>query len=534
MAHKIIGVDFGGAAIKLARFEAGFRKAVLLSVETRAASPLDPARSAIERLAARLAELQRILTDEKMQAEEVALAVPGELITFRTVDLPFNDPKRIESVLGYELEAQVLSPIEELVIDHIVVGARGTQTRVLVAAVPRAAVEAMVKTAAELALPVRVAGAAPLAYAAIVGAQATGLVLDVGYDATQLCALRAGRPELARTVLRGGRHFTDAIAAAFQLEQAAAEQAKVDAGFIAHAGLVAETPGQKRMDACLREAARPILRELKQTLAAYRAAYGNPIERVWLTGGGGQLPGLREHLAEETGLPVDPLPWEEREGFAAVDGAAREQAVVAVGVGLAAATPAPQVNFRKGEFSYRSDYSFLRGKALYLAGALLAVLACAAINAYASLRGLRREQEQLTTRLKRETTELFGQERLDARAVSDEVKGGPKGVTAPPIPTITAFDLLDEISRKVPMRDKVKLDVLELDIKPKKIYVKATAETAQQVDDLTDALKKIDCFEDVRPGKLSTVSAGTTASADGKETRTELKQFTLDISTSCP
>jgi len=534
MAHKIIGVDFGGAALRLARFEAGFRKAVLLSVESRAAGPVSG--SPTEQFGARLAELQRALADEKTVAEEVAIALPGELLTFRTLDLPFNDPKRIESVLGYELEAQVMTPIEELIVDHVVVGQRGAQTRVLVAAAPRATIESIVKAVSEVQLPVRFIGAAPLAYAAVVGDRGTaaGLVVDIGHDKTDLCVVRAGRPEMARSLPRGGRHFTEAIAASFQLEQPAAEQAKVEAGFIGNENLIAQTPGQKRMDACLREAARPLIRELKQTLASYRASYGSQPEQIWLCGGASQLPGLREHIGEETGVTVEPLPWQEHEGWAEIDANERQRAAVAVGIGIAAATPSPQVSFRKGEFSFRSDYSFLRGKAIYLAGALLAVLACAAINAYASLRGLRKEQEQLSFKLKKETIELFGSERLDARAVSEEVRGGPKGQSAPPIPTVTAFDVLDEISRHVPPRDKVKLDVLELDIKPKKVYIKATAESAQQVDDLTDALKKIECFEDIRPGKLSTVSAAGATGSDGKETRAELKQFTLDVATTCP
>ena len=45
----------------------------------------------------------------------------------------------------------------------------------------------------------------------------------------------------------------------------------------------------------------------------------------------------------------------------------------AMGLALAAAAPVPQVNLRKGEMAYRTDYSYLRGKASYLAAAVLAV-----------------------------------------------------------------------------------------------------------------------------------------------------------------
>jgi general secretion pathway protein L len=550
MAHITLGVDLGAATIKLARFEAGFRKAQLLELRQAESAQLAEGASAPERVAAQLVALKRAL-DGAQPVEEIALGLPGDLLTFRVLDLPFSDPKRIEAVLGYELEAQVLTPIEELFIDHVIVGPRGDQTRVLCVAAPRVVVEATVKAAGELGLPVRVIGAAPLAYAAYLtevagprggaveqaGSLPPGphLLVDVGHDHTTVVALQGGKPEMARSIPRAGRHFTESIMAAFRLDADAAERAKLEAGFIGHAGLAAETPAQKRMDECLREAARALVREIKQTVASYRASYGSAVTQLWVTGGGARLVGLTEHLGEELGLPAHALPWPHLESWATVDSEQRDRTSGALGAGLAAIVPAPQVNFRKGELAYRSDFSFLRGKSLQLAAALLAVLAFAALNAFASLRGLRKEQEQLQKKLSRETVELFGVERLDAKAVSEELKNAEKGSGASGIPSASAFDLLDDISHRVPPGDKIKLDILELDIKPKKVYLKATAETAQQVDDLTDALSKIECFEEIQKGKLSSVQGpAPPPDKDGKEgTRAELKQFDLTIKTTC-
>jgi hypothetical protein len=86
----------------------------------------------------------------------------------------------------------------------------------------------------------------------------------------------------------------------------------------------------------------------------------------------------------------------------------------------------------------------------------------------------------------------------------------------------------------VPPPDKAKLDVLELDIKPKKVYLKATAESAQQVDDLVASLEKIDCFEKVEKGKISSVTARPSGENPKNDPPAELKQFTLNINTTCP
>ena len=557
MAHKILGVDVGSSGVKLARFEAGFRKAELLDGRVLALDEVAPAIvegaagaeghsptvSAGERLAGALKALKRRLSEEKLGADEIVLALPGELCSFRVVDLPFSDERRIESVLGYELESQMMSPVDELVIDHLVVGQREMETRVLAATAPRAVVRALVDAAAGVDLPLRIVAPAPLAYVALLDAEARALpgasmIVDIGAACASVCVVRAGVPEFARTIARGGKRLSDAIGTSFRLDEDAAERAKIEVGFVGHAGLAPQSPSQSRMDACLREALAPLVRELRQTMAAYRASYGEAVERLWLTGGGARLVGLREHLGEELTLPAAALPIDE--SMRSEDGERLAVALAMAQLGLGAA---PRVNFRKGELAYRSDFSFVRAKAGFLAVAAFAVVLCAILNAAAAVRGLRREHEQLAARLVKETTELFGEPRSDARAISEELKGVGKG--GPPIPTVTAFDVFDDISRRVPANDKIKLDVNELDIKPKKVFIKGTAETAQQVDDLAAALGKIECFEEVQQGKLSSMTVNvpkkegsTSSTSDSKDkdkdadTR-EIKQFTLTINTTC-
>ena len=90
-----------------------------------------------------------------------------------------------------------------------------------------------------------------------------------------------------------------------------------------------------------------------------------------------------------------------------------------------------------------------------------------------------------------------------------------------PVPKASAFDLLDQISRKVPPADKIKLDVSELDIRPKKTFMKGTVDSGAAVDEMAAKLKEIDCFEEVTKGAITEVSEGG-------------KQFTLNIASKCP
>jgi hypothetical protein len=294
----------------------------------------------------------------------------------------------------------------------------------------------------------------------------------------------------------------------------------------------------------VRDALRPMMRELRQTLAAYRAAGEVAPDRILVTGGAARLVGFIDHVADELGVPTERLALLADDPFLApriAEAARLREAPAAealpaqaLGLALAAAAPVPQVNLRKGELSYRTDYSYLRGKAGYLAAAVLAILAFAGVNAAASLRGLRKEGETLEAQLKRQTTDLFGHPMTDGKEVMDELKGANKG-GAPPVPSMTGYDLLDEISQHMPPADKAKIDILELDIKPKKTYIKGTAETAAQVDELVSALKQIECFDkNIETGKISTMTAPPSGDNAAGEKARELKQFALNINTTCP
>jgi type IV pilus assembly protein PilM len=535
MAHKILGIDLGTYSVKVVELMAGFRQAHLSGVYEKVLLPPEEGEgegeSHLDRAARTAAAL---IAEERLHAEMHATSMGGDAM-LRLITMPFSDKRKIEQVLGYELESQILGDLEGLVLDSVIASSRESSTNVIAVAAEREHVRAVIEALERVGAEPKVVGAAALSYAALPGtifpaSEEVHVVVDIGHRHTHVCMVQRETALFARSIPRGSEELTLAIAETFHLDFGAAERLKHEQVTLLEEGAATPSPGHRRMDACLREALRPLVRELRQTLAAYRAI-GEPIpEQLFLTGGGARLSGIDDLLSAELGLPVRPITIENKE-FIASEAQGLEEGMQlpaqALGLALAAAAPVPQVNLRRGELSFRNDYSFVRGKAAYLVAAMLAILAFAAVNAVASLRALRKEADVLETRLRRDTIELFGSPKLDGKAVSEELRQGPRG-GAPPVPAVTAYDVLDEISQHVPPADKGKLDVSELDIKPKKVFIKATAESAQQVDDLAAALSKIDCFEDVQKGKLSSV---TQTSGDGK---VELKQFTLTITTTCP
>ena len=90
-----------------------------------------------------------------------------------------------------------------------------------------------------------------------------------------------------------------------------------------------------------------------------------------------------------------------------------------------------------------------------------------------------------------------------------------------PLPKLSAYDLLLEISSKVPPKDKITLDIDRLDITDTKVEMSGTVKTPEEIDLLVTALKEIKCF------KKDGITRGPT------ESEGELKKFKLTIAASC-
>jgi general secretion pathway protein L len=537
MAHTVCGVDLGAYSVKLVFLEPGFRATTLRGV-MEVPVPAGEAPLLERQLAAARDGLSRITGEVTPY-----LAVGGDLLSVRVLDLPFTDARKIDQVVGYELEGQIVSSIEDVVFDHLVVGQRPEGTTILAAAARREDLAALIAGAEGQGIHPRALFAAPVIYRTLfstrtASADAAGegeacqLLLDFGHQRTNVCVIRGGEAVNARTIRRGGAHLTAAIAQAFSVDHERAEEAKLGEAFLASPGRPATTPLLTKLDAVLREALAPTVRELRQTLASFRASGHLEIDGLLVVGGGGRLAGLLAFLEAELGIPARHPPVRpalesgggrnpDREAVGDESAVPESDAyALAAAIAIASARGSREIDFRRGPFVYRANFSILRQKAWHLAALAAALLVAVGIDVGAKLANLGAERKALDKELKTATQELFGKPRDDAEAVTELLRKGFREELAP-LPKATAFDLLDQISRKVPPADKVKIDVAELEIRPKKTFIKGTADTGTAVDDIAAKLKEIDCFEEVTKGAVTEVSGGG-------------KQFTLNIASKCP
>ena len=187
--------------------------------------------------------------------------------------------------------------------------------------------------------------------------------------------MRAGDPVYARTIRRGGEQLTAAIAKAFNADLERAEQAKRSDAFLASPGRPATTPLGVKLDSVLREALAPTIRELRQTLASFRASNRFDVDNA--AGGGRRRPARRACC--RSSRPSWAFPPAFRRSGRRWNRAATRPADVAGEEGGARPNPTPtrwprqsrsarsrgsrEIDFRRGPFVYRASFSILRQKA---------------------------------------------------------------------------------------------------------------------------------------------------------------------------
>ncbi len=369
--------------------------------------------------------------------------------------------------------------------------------------------------------------AAPAYYARI--AQQAGhtsapiAVIDIGHTYTQICVVIGDKPVYVRSLLRGGKQVTAAIAKAWKMSELEAETAKHSDGFVASRAEPATSEAWQRIHEVVVTEAMPLAREIKRTLTSCRAKTGITATAAFLVGGGSRLRGLSSYMSEKLRMPVFAPGNEEADRvFGAKLGQSGDVALdvgaSAAGAALEGGTGRPRFDLRQGDLAFKADLSVLRKQAPAVAIAVLVVMAFATLNGFASLYRLRAEEEHLTRRLALETTALFG-EQLDAEATMARIQGKGGGSKSP-LPKMTAYDILLEMNGSLPDKDKVTLDVQNVDIKPGKIIFRATSKSSTEIDAVEEALQKVECFREITRGATSVSSNNA-------------REFSFTINTNC-
>jgi general secretion pathway protein L len=390
MAQTIIGLDIGAYSVKVATITASFR--AFTWTNYREITIPHSERDQPERAAAHA--LAEVSSDLKAVGAVVVCGLPGYKVMSRFISLPFDDPKRIDSVLGFELEGQIPLSVEQMVYSYQVTGKNEEgQSEVFAAAVQREYMSRYMDTLKEAGVDPRILTLDTTSYLNLydhlVGA-GTVAFLDIGHRSTNVCVVQEGQLRMARSIGRGGMAVTQAIANELSLDFEEAERHKHEEGAVPFG----PTPVNTQVAGLVEEALRPLVLGVNQSLRAYEREHSDVVGKVLVMGGGARIRNLLPWLELQLNMSVQRAAFETLE-FNRSSEQSPDISSAGKGVGLALTQVAGSkhlntLNFRRGDFAYEGDFEFIKDKFKVLM-AMAAVLLIAA-SAYAYERNSNAQQ----------------------------------------------------------------------------------------------------------------------------------------------
>jgi len=460
-----IGIDIGTTAVKVAVVRTAYRKMQiaalgscdLASVLTaQGEAPFGDVASAIR------AALAAAMGEKPTTGDGVATAIEGSKAAIRQVSLPPSAQKQIADVLPFELESMIPFDIAESVFDYRVMRTAETADIPVLAAIARTSdVRAridLVKYAIGVE-PERVGvGAFPIAnwvaHAPQLAEPGPLIVADLGTTRTELLVLRGGEPVFARAVSYGTQ------------------------------GLPGTAPR--------------LAREIRTTIAAWRATGGaHPVKAI-LCGGGAFVSGAETFLARELSLPVEVLAPPMIELTALSPDGVRElpRFARALGLALGLVGRAQGFDLRRGPLAFERGFAWVKEKIPVLAGLAAVIVVSFFFTAWAQLYAAGSERDILQKALGTVTKEVLGEETTSAPR-AQELLGMQTALSdEDPLPHADAFDVMVRLSEDIPQ--SMVHDIEELDIQKGHVVVHGIVGSIPDAQAIATSLRSERCLSDVK------------------------------------
>jgi type IV pilus assembly protein PilM len=333
--RTVVGLDIGASSVKVVEVE---KHRDEIRVIHFGEAPLEPDVIVDGEVMDRqmlVAAIRDLFETQRIESRRVILGVHGRGVIVKKIRVDAVDPAQADEAIFWEAEQHVSYDMDDLSLDYQILDAeRGPKMQVLLVAAKRDLVLNRVEMIREAGLVVEAVDVNCFALQNALeaseglGADETVALLNIGADITNVNVVRGGMPLYTQDLSLGSHSYLQAVQKAFLLSRAEAEKA------------LQETPCRLDVRPLLEQFCADLSGSLEKSLNYLRTSgEADHLDRVLICGGGAQIDGVLELLAQRQPAPValaDPLRglhW--GRGVFPEGGPARIAPRLAVGLGLA-------------------------------------------------------------------------------------------------------------------------------------------------------------------------------------------------------
>jgi type IV pilus assembly protein PilM len=269
------------------------------------------------------AEIKEFWDSHSFQGKSVTLGVSNQKVVVRLLDFPRMRPEDLQGAISFEAQDHIPMPLDEAVLDYVVLGPREERSdldRVLVVAAQREMISRY--TSAVRSGGLRPAGVDVKALSLtrstlpdpFFGDEGAVLLLDVGAEITNLVVADRGNPVLTRFVPVGLGDFVAAVMELADLPEDEAERQALDPRVRLGSEQDVETdPDEESFDPAvvydvrrgLEGAAQTLADEVQRSIEHHHSQEAaREVSRVLLSGEAALIPNLDGYLGELLDVPT--------------------------------------------------------------------------------------------------------------------------------------------------------------------------------------------------------------------------------------
>ena len=369
--QKVIGLDIGGYSIKAVEIVNTFKSYEITNfyetvVPFLEGVPLD----AIIPIC-----MEQLFRENNLQADRIVTAMPGQFISSRILKFNYSDPRKIEKSVLVELEEHVPFNMDDMIIDHQILGTTAGQTMVLAVMTRKTFLKSFLNLLRRINIDPKLVDIDSLALYNLSShmslQQGNVAMVDIGHDKTSVCIMKDGFLKMFRSINLGGRYITGFLARDLETSFSEAQRIKHRVSRVmTSADKATDVPHEDRLVIeRMTLAANAIVKELGRTFYAFKAWEKEPLKAIYLSGGTSRMKNFATFLGEQLEVEVFPLRLNESQLQISTNLAhCLDILPQSLAIGLRTVSSVKhhsQINLRRGEFAFVQNYEqLLKGAAV--------------------------------------------------------------------------------------------------------------------------------------------------------------------------
>ena len=359
--------------------------------------------------------LGQLFENDEFRDSMCILSLPTKHFSFQTINLPFKNRNKINQTIPYELEPFIPYPINDVLIDYIIVD-QSHHSQLLAAVIPKFRAEETIQQLTEHQITASIIDidTVPVASKLLSGgtaAEGCGLVLDIGARDTTSILFADGRIHHVRHYSFGGEKLTEVLANAAGVKFADAEWDKKEGLANGAEDIISET-------------CEKFLRDVKNTLQYLnlRGEYDSEPEKIFLTGGGVLYPPLRKKIEGFFSIPVETVDIMDTNNIRLRENAVKDWNPLVMNQALALATRETKkgsgFDYGQGEPGLKRKYEKYKQEFKWIVAVIVLIFALFGINTFLDYHYDKVRVKQL----KQEITRVFKKTFPDVSRIVDPLQ----------------------------------------------------------------------------------------------------------------